>query len=132
MTSPVQAHFDRYLTVFATRDPDRIAELHAPGGVYWQRTDREPVMGRAAIAAAFAELFAQWPDLRFEVRDVSFGPDFWVTDWILDAEGRHGRIRFDCLDLAHLDGSGLVELKRTYADLAQAQAAVARDVRKPA
>jgi hypothetical protein len=132
MSSPVQTRFDRYLAVFATRDPDRIVELHAPAGVYWQRTDREPVTGRAAIAAAFGELFAQWPDMRFEVRDVSFGPDFWVMDWILDAEGRQGRIRFDCLDVAHLDGAGLVELKHTYVDLAQAQAALARDVPKPA
>jgi hypothetical protein len=132
MSSSVHPHYERYLATFATREPDRIVALHAPDGTFWLRTGREPVVGRPAIATAFADLFAQWPEMTFEVRAASFGPDFWVLDWVLDAQGRHGRIRFGCLDLVHVDTAGLVASKHTFVDLAQATAALAHDARASA
>lgn len=131
MAISIQDHLDRYLATFATREPSKIVELHSPDSVYWQRTDNEPVTGRAAIAEAFANLFAQWADLACEVRETAVGPDFWVLDWVLTAQGRHGRIRFDCLDVVHVDTAGLVTTKSTFVDLAQAQAALARDAEAP-
>jgi hypothetical protein len=127
MSEQLRAAYDRYLTTFATRDPEAIVALHSPDSRFWQRTGQDAVLGREAIATAFGTLFAQWPDLTFEVREVHFGPDFWVLDWILDSQGRSGRIRFDCLDFVTVDGAGLVKTKTTYVDLAQAQQALVLD-----
>jgi hypothetical protein len=130
MTEHVRATLDTYLATFATRDPRAIVALHSPDSRFWQRTGQDPVVGRPDIAAAFGALFDQWPDLTFEVREAHVGRDFWVLDWILDAQGRSGRIRFDCLDVVTLDAAGLVQTKTTYVDLVQAQAAVALEAER--
>jgi uncharacterized protein (TIGR02246 family) len=131
MTSTrIRVLHDTYLDTFATRDVAAIAALHAPDGTFWQRTGLGPVTGRDAIAAAFTALFEQWPDLSCEVREVAFGTDLWVLDWVLDAQGRSGRVRFDCLDVVTVDEAGLVRSKTTFVDLVQAQAALADDARR--
>ena len=119
MSDRIPACYDRYLRTFEQGDPDRIARLHSPEGIFWQRTDQPPIVGRAEIARAFRNLFQQWPQLTCHVRDVRFGSDFWVLDWVLEAHW--GRVRFDCLDYVVVDEDDLVASKTTYVDLAQAQ-----------
>ena len=120
---------DRYITVFASREPAAITALHSPGSTYWLRLDKPPAISRNAVEREFEALFAQYPDLRCEVRDVRTGDSFWVLDWVMDFQGSRGRVRFDCLDLVDVDGDGLVDRKVTFVDLAQAQARILSDSR---
>ena len=80
----------------------------------------EPVHGRHAVRAAFAEIFQQFPDLTWETYRVLYGENHWVLDWALIS----GDVRFDCLDVVDVSPDGLVARKDTFIDAAQLQAAM--------
>jgi uncharacterized protein (TIGR02246 family) len=126
----VRALFERYAATFATHDVEAIAALHAEDTEFRLRLDAEPARGRAAVAAAFAGFFADWPEFGFEVHRVLVGDGHWVLDWAATAvlarpDGTPVPVRFDCLDVVTVDGDGLVTRKDTFVDSAQAQVALA-------
>jgi ketosteroid isomerase-like protein len=126
----VRELFDTYATTFATRDVDAIAALHSPETQFWLHNGEQPVQGRSALRDSFAALFAQWPDMGFDIHRVIIGDRHWVLDWALtavltDSGGNRRPIRFGCLDVVTLDEDGLVERKDTFIDLPEAQAALA-------
>ena len=114
---------ERYLAAWEARDPDAIAALHTDDTRFWTRLDSEPVVGREAVRAAFAELFNRFPEFGFETYRVLYGTDFWVLDWALTfrPEGSNERARFDCLDVVNVSGDGLVARKDTFVDMVQLQ-----------
>ncbi|MFC4013685.1 nuclear transport factor 2 family protein [Nonomuraea purpurea] len=121
--------FDTYVMTFATRDVDAIVALHSPETQYWLHSGEQPVRGRSALRDTFAALFAQWPEMGFDIQRAIIGDRHWVLDWVLTAvlsgpDGRQRPIRFDCLDVVTLAEDGLVERKDTFIDLPQAQAAL--------
>ena len=122
----IRALFDRYASTFATHDADAVSRLHTADSVFHQRTGGTAVQGRDAVRDAFAQLFAQWPDLGFDVRRVITGDHCWVLDWDLTATVDGREVRFACLDVVDVDDEGLVTRKETFVDLAQAQASLAR------
>jgi hypothetical protein len=109
---------ERYLAAWADRDLDAIVALHTPDTRFWTHLGAEPVVGRAAVHATFAELFNQFPEFSFEVYRVLYGQDHWVLDWALIS----GDIRFDCLDVVEVSPDGLVARKDTFVDTVQLQA----------
>jgi uncharacterized protein (TIGR02246 family) len=122
----VRALFDRYAAAFASHDAEAVSALHSADSTFCQRTGGAVVHGREAVRDAFAALFAQWPDLGFDVRRLLTGDRFWVLDWDLTATVNGREVRFACLDVVDVDDRGLVTRKETFVDLAQAQASLAR------
>ncbi|GFG63889.1 hypothetical protein MKUB_13790 [Mycobacterium kubicae] len=110
---------DRYFAAWRTRDPDAIASLHTEDTRFWMHAGTQPVVGRTAARAAFAEIFARFPDFAFEIYRVRYGTDHWVLDWALISGGR----RFDCRDLVDLSPDGLVVRKDSFVDAGQIPAA---------
>jgi ketosteroid isomerase-like protein len=111
---------ERYFAAWADRNPDAIVALHTADTRFWTHLGGEPVVGRDAVHATFAELFEQFPDFSFETYRVIYGDDHWVLDWALIS----GDIRFDCLDVVDVSPDGLVARKDTFVDAVQLQAAL--------
>ena len=111
---------ERYFAAWAAHEPDTIAALHTPDTQFWMHMGGDPVVGRAAVRDAFAEIFAQFPDFTFQTYRLIFGENHWVLDWALIS----GDIRFDCLDVVDVAPDGLVARKDTFVDAAQLHAAL--------
>ena len=111
---------ERYFAAWATRDPSAIVALHTEDTQFWTHVGTAPVQGREAVRAAFAEIFAQFPDFTWETYRVLYGEDHWILDWALIS----GDIRFDCVDVVNVNADGLVSRKDTFIDTAQLQAAL--------
>ena len=116
----LRAISERYFAAWAARDPDAIVALHTEDTQFWTHLAGEPVAGRDAVRATFAELFVTFPDFSFETYRVLYGDDHWVLDWALIS----GDIRFDCLDVVVVSPDGLVARKDTFVDTVQLQAAM--------
>jgi uncharacterized protein (TIGR02246 family) len=117
---------ERYFEAWRRRDPDAIVALHSEDGTFRTHLDMEPVEGREAIRATFADLFERLPELSFETYRVLHGSDFWILDWalIFRPEGSDETQRFDCLDVVNVSPDGLVARKETFVDMVQMQAAI--------
>jgi hypothetical protein len=111
---------ERYFAAWAAHDPDAIVALHTADTQFWTHLGAEPVHGRAAVRAAFAEIFEQFPDLTWQTYRVLYGDDHWILDWALIS----GDVRFDCLDVVNVSPDGLVARKDTFIDAMQLQAAL--------
>jgi hypothetical protein len=116
----LQAISERYFAAWAAHDPDAIVALHTEDTQFWTHLGAEPVHGRDAVRAAFAEIFEQFPNLTWETYRVLYGEDHWILDWALIS----GDVRFDCLDVVNVNGAGLVSRKDTFIDAMQLQAAL--------
>jgi ketosteroid isomerase-like protein len=116
----LKAISERYFAAWADRDPDAIVNLHTDDTRFWTHLGAEPVVGRDAVRATFAELFDSFPEFSFETYRVLYGEDHWVLDWALIS----GDIRFDCLDVVVVSPDGLVARKDTFVDAVQLQAAL--------
>ena len=116
----LKAISERYFAAWAARDPDAIAALHTPDTRFWMHMGGDAVVGRDAVRATFAEIFAQFPDFTWETYRVLFGEDHWILDWALIS----GDIRFDCLDVVNVSTDGLVTRKDTFVDATQLQTAL--------
>jgi uncharacterized protein (TIGR02246 family) len=103
----IKAISERYFSAWADRDPDAIVALHTPDTRFWTHLGGEPIVGRDAVRATFAELFVQFPEFSFETYRVFYGDD-----------------RFDCLDIVVVAPDGLVARKDTFVDAVQLQATV--------
>ena len=122
---------ERYFAAWEANDPDAIVAMHTEDTRFWSHLGTEPVEGRKAVRATFAELFERFPEFGFETHRVLYGPDFWILDWalIFRPEGSEEKARFDCLDVVNVSPEGLVARKDTFIDMVQLQAALpGRDV----
>ena len=117
---------ERYFEAWAARDPDAIVALHTEDTQFWTHLGVEPVKGREAVRATFADLFERFQQFGYETHRVLYGPDFWVLDWALTfrPEGSDERARFDCVDVVNVAPDGLVARKDTFVDMVQLHAAV--------
>jgi uncharacterized protein (TIGR02246 family) len=130
-TSSIKNLAERYFAAWEARDPDRIIEMHTEDTRFQMHVAGAPAGGREAVREAFAAVFAQWPDFRFETHRVLYGEDHWVLDWAListlkvDQGGEQvdREVRFDCLDVVTVR-DGLVDRKDTYVDTGQLQGAL--------
>src|ERR687895_2823326 len=102
--SSIEALAAEYFAAWEAQDPDRIIEMHTEDTRFQTHVAGEPAEGREAVRQAFAAVFAQWPNFRFESHRVLYGEDHWVLDWALIStlELEHGgrqverEVRFDC------------------------------------
>jgi hypothetical protein len=116
----LRAISERYFAAWAAHNPDAIVALHTEDTQFWTHFGAGPVQGREAVRAAFAEIFAQFPDFSWETYRVLYGEDHWILDWALIS----GDVRFDCLDVVNVSPDGLVTRKDTFIDAMQLQAAL--------
>ena len=57
----LKAISERYFAAWADRDPDAIVALHTDDTQFWTHLGGDPVLGRDAVRATFAELFNGFP-----------------------------------------------------------------------
>ena len=79
----LKAISERYFAAWAAHDPDAIVALHTPDTQFWMHIGGDPVVGRDAVRATFAEIFDQFPGLTWETYRVLYGEDHWILDWAL-------------------------------------------------
>jgi hypothetical protein len=116
----VKAIAERYFAAWTAQDLDAIVAMHTDETQFWAHLGGDPVVGRDAVRATFAQLFESFPDFGYETYRVLHGDDHWVLDWALTS----GDIRFDCLDVVVVAADGLVARKDTFVDPVQLQAAL--------
>ena len=108
---------ERYNAAWNAQDLDAIIALHASDMVFENHTAGERAEG-AAVRDHIAEIFANWPDLRFEgVR--TYAREGVVTqEWMAFATHSSGRkLSWAGVDVIPTEG-GLVKRKDVYSDSA--------------
>jgi steroid delta-isomerase-like uncharacterized protein len=115
--------FQRYADAWARHDPDAIVALHTEDTTFHAHIGHEPARGKAAVRQAFADLFAQFPDLGFTQVSLRTGPDFWVVEWRMSGTlaGTDSAFEVDLVDLITIE-DGLVKRKDSYIDAVAMQA----------
>ena len=115
--------FERYADAWGSRDPDKIVALNTEDTTFHAHVGREPARGKAAVRQAFADLFAQFPDLAFDRVSLITGSDFWVVEWKMSGTRAATGAAFDVdlLDLITVE-DGLIRTKDSYLDAVSMQA----------
>jgi steroid delta-isomerase-like uncharacterized protein len=115
--------FQRYADAWGSHDPDAIVALHTEDTTFHAHVGQEPARGKAAVRQAFADLFAQFPDLAFRQVSLRTGPDFWVVEWRMSGTlaGTDAKFEVDLIDLITVV-DGLVKSKDSYIDAVAMQA----------
>ena len=115
--------FQRYADAWGRHDPDAIVALHTEDTTFHAHIGQEPARGKAAVRQAFADLFAQFPDLDFTQVSLRTGPDFWVVEWRMSGTlaGTDSAFEVDLVDLITVE-DGLVKSKDSYIDAVSMQA----------
>jgi steroid delta-isomerase-like uncharacterized protein len=115
--------FQRYADAWGRHDPDAIVALHTEDTTFHAHIGQEPARGKAAVRQAFADLFAQFPDLGFTQVSLRTGPDFWVVEWKMSGTlaGTDSAFEVDLVDLITVE-DGLVKSKDSYIDAVSMQA----------
>jgi steroid delta-isomerase-like uncharacterized protein len=115
--------FQRYADAWGRHDPDAIVALHTEDTTFHAHVGQEPARGKAAVRQAFADLFAQFPDLAFRQVSLRTGPDFWVVEWRMSGTlaGTDAKFEVDLVDLITVE-DGLVKSKDSYIDAVSLQA----------
>lgn len=103
--------FEQYDGAWTRHDLETIVSLHTEDSVFHFHAGEDEAKGREAIRAAFGEIFESYADLRFEQRNVRYGDDFIVFEYVIHTGG----VRMDAVDVfSVLDG--LMARKDTYVD----------------
>ena len=113
----------RYTNAWASHDPDAIVALHTEDTRFHAHIGQEPAVGKTAVRQAFAELFAQFPDLTFEQVSLKTTADFWAVEWKMSGTlaGTDHTFEVDLVDLITVE-DGLVKSKDSYIDAVSMQA----------
>jgi len=119
---------DQYLEAWQTHDVDAIIALHTPDSVFTSVATGREAVGRDAVRKAITEIFAVWPDLRFNPVRVYATPDLIVAESIAETTQAlplrlggvvvepNGRcVSFAVADILALE-NGLVKRKDSYVD----------------
>jgi steroid delta-isomerase-like uncharacterized protein len=113
----------RYTDAWGSRDPDEIVALHTENTTFHAHIGQEAARGKDAVRQAFADLFAQFPDLTFDPVSQRIGHDFWVAEWRMSGTlaGTDVRFEADLVDVLTVE-DGLVKSKDSYIDAVSMQA----------
>jgi uncharacterized protein YceH (UPF0502 family) len=90
---------DAYNEAWNRHDLDGIVALHAPGMVFENHNAGERAEGDA-VRGHIAQIFENWPDLRFTGRSLYVGDGFVVQEWTAYATHASGReLTWDGVDI---------------------------------
>jgi uncharacterized protein (TIGR02246 family) len=110
----VKALIERYDRAWNEQDVETIALLHTDDVVFENHTAGERAEGAAAVRDHIAQIFANWPSLRFRGRSLRIGDDFAVSEWTASATAPDGRrLEWDGVDVFPLR-DGLIARKDVY------------------
>ena len=110
-----QELIERYNQAWNDHDVETIVSLHAPDMVFENHTAGERVAG-ADVGPHIAEIFRNWPDLRFAGRSTYVGEDFLVQEWTATATHPRGKqVSWDGLDVFPIE-NGLIKRKDVYSN----------------
>jgi uncharacterized protein (TIGR02246 family) len=104
-----------YSQAWASHDPDAIIALHTEDAVFHLHDVIEPWVGREAIRAACAGLFADQPDLGFEPVRVYMGDDHFLSEYVMSGTRDGKSFACDGTDVFTVR-DGLVARKDSYID----------------
>jgi steroid delta-isomerase-like uncharacterized protein len=119
----VEDLIQHYTEAWASRDPDKIVALHTDDTTFHAHVSQDAAHGKAAVRQAFADLFAQFPDLAFGPVAQRIGDDFWVAEWRMSGTlaGTDTAFEVDLVDVVTVQ-DGLVRSKDSYIDALSMQA----------
>jgi ketosteroid isomerase-like protein len=104
---------DRYNDAWNAQDLDTIVSFHAPGMVFENHTAAERAEGDA-VRGHIAQIFANWPDLRFRGRRLYARDGLVVSEWTASATADDGRrLEWDGIDVFPFE-NGLIVRKDVY------------------
>jgi ketosteroid isomerase-like protein len=115
MSPDLQELAVRYGRAWAERDPDAIVAMHTDDTVFHLHDVAAPACGRAAVRGAIVGVFEQMPDLRFERRRVLFGPDHFVSEYVMSGTVNGKPFECDGVDVFTVLG-GRIARKDSYVD----------------
>jgi steroid delta-isomerase-like uncharacterized protein len=117
----ITALIERYDRAWNEQDIETVAALHTDDVVFANHTAGEVAEGAAAVRDHIAQIFANWPDLRFRGRSFRVGPDFAVSEWTATATTADGRrLEWDGVDVFPLR-DGKIARKDVYSGSANAR-----------
>ena len=104
---------ERYNEAWNAQDLDAIVSFHAPGMVFENHTAGERAEGDD-VRRHIAEIFANWPDLRFRGRRLYARDGLVVSEWTATATHADGRrLEWDGIDVFPFE-NGLILRKDVY------------------
>lgn len=104
---------ERYNDAWNRQDVETIGALHAPDFVFENHTAGESAEGEAALEH-IAEIFRNWPDLRFRGRRLYVRDGLVVSEWTATATAGDGRrLEWDGIDVFPFE-NGLIKRKDVY------------------
>ena len=104
---------ERYNEAWNAQDVDTIVSFHAPGMVFENHTAVERAEGEA-VRGHIAQIFANWPDLRFRGRRLYARDGLVVSEWTASATAADGRrLEWDGIDVFPFS-NGLILRKDVY------------------
>ncbi len=104
---------ERYNRAWNDHDLDAIMSMHAPDMVFENHTAGERAEGEA-VRAHIAEIFRNWPDLRFRSRRLYTRDGLVVSEWTATATHPDGRrLEWDGIDVFPFE-NGLIKRKDVY------------------
>jgi ketosteroid isomerase-like protein len=110
---------DRYNDAWNAHDVDAIVSMHAPDIVFHNYSAGERVEGRA-VGPHIAEIFHNWPDIRFRGRRLYVGEDFVVNEWTATATRDGKTIEWDGIDVFPI-ADGKIKRKDVYSGFGAAR-----------
>ena len=114
---------ERYDQAWNDQDVDAIVSMHAPDMVFENHTAGERAEGDA-VGPHIAEIFRNWPDLRFRGRRQYVRDGLVVSEWTASATAPDGRkLEWDGIDVFPIE-DGKIKRKDVYS-----AAGIAREVR---
>jgi steroid delta-isomerase-like uncharacterized protein len=103
---------DRYNDAWNRQDLETIAAMHAPDFVFENHTAGERAEGEEA-REHIAQIFRNWPDLRFRARRIYVRDGLVVNEWTATATKDGKRLEWDGIDVFPFEG-GLIKRKDVY------------------
>jgi steroid delta-isomerase-like uncharacterized protein len=109
----VERAIERYNDAWNAQDVDTIVSMHAPDMVFENHTAGELAEGDA-VRGHIAEIFRNWPDLRFRSRRLYTRDGLVVSEWTATATHPDGRrLEWDGIDVFPFE-NGLIKRKDVY------------------
>jgi steroid delta-isomerase-like uncharacterized protein len=103
---------DAYDAAWNGHDVDAIVSMHADDVVFHNHSADERVEG-AAVGPHIAQIFSNWPDLRFRGRRQYVADDFVVSEWTATATRDGKTIEWDGVDVFPIE-HGKIKRKDVY------------------
>lgn len=104
---------ERYFQLLETRDAAKLAQTFHDDIVAWDPLAGE-ARGREAVAATFAALFQQMPDVRFEPRTWVIEGSSGAVEWLWTATTPRGKLAIPGMDLMEFADEKIRSIKFYY------------------